>query len=117
MVIVWKGKGWQVAVVTFLSSLVAEILTRFITNDNNYFSEQPLPIALAFLCSSTILYFIVQRMKGTNELTNELLDFEEKSKINYKKTDHSLFFIPMEYWIIIDAVISLYIFCERTGYI
>lgn len=116
MVLIWKGKGWQVIVVTFLSSLVAELLTRFITKKDNYYGEQPLPIALSFLCSSLILYLIVRQLKRLNHVSNDLLDFDEESSNSYKKNDHTFFFIPMEYWVIIDLFFSIFMFFERSGY-
>lgn len=110
---IWRGKGWLVLVVTFLSSLFSELLTRFITKDDNYYGERPLPLALAFFCSSIILYFIVQHLKSISHSKNDLLDSVEKPSDSYNKTDHSFFLVPMEYWILLIICFAFYVIYDR----
>ena len=114
VLVVWKGKGWLVAAATFGCSLAAEILTRLITKDENYYQEHPWPLTAALLTASGILFFAVQRLKGPAPVATNVLDAVEKPPPNYYKFDHTLFWLPMEYWIFLLAGAALFTFFARS---
>ncbi|OJW83036.1 MAG: hypothetical protein BGO69_03950 [Bacteroidetes bacterium 46-16] len=86
VVIIWKGKGWLIIVVTFLCSLISEILTSAITNDDTYYGRSPYPLSIALLISALFAFYLNIRLtvKGT--------------KLQQVKKEHALFFIPISYW-------------------
>src|SRR4051812_28854208 len=78
--LIWRGKGWVVAAATFICSLIAEILTRVITQDDTYYGKSPYPLAIAFFAASLTTIYLTYKLK------------------NEPKQNHSLFFIPIWYW-------------------
>ena len=95
ILIFWKGKGWQVLVVTFLSSLLAEIITRVVTKDDQFYQTNPYPFSISLLISSLICLYISRKSKKpiqANDLNVQNVRMENK----YPDT---LFFIPIEYWV------------------
>lgn len=99
--IIWKGLGFLVAVITFLLSLVMEVVTESITNNEMYYQENSLPLAIAILLSGIINGVLGKRLNKQKART--LIDKETGEEV-ILKNDHSLFFIPMEYWGIILCV-------------
>jgi uncharacterized membrane protein YjjP (DUF1212 family) len=53
--VIWKGKGWIVFVVTFLTSLAAELATRSITNDEHFYQNNPYPFSCSLIVSSVLI--------------------------------------------------------------
>ncbi len=104
--IIWRGKGWQVALATFLCSFVAEIITRYVTNDENFYQNNPFPFSTSLLMSSIIAYWIYLKLKKENNANNLIGEAEANrtndpinSSINkFHKINDSLFFIPIKYW-------------------
>jgi hypothetical protein len=97
--LIWKGKGWQVIAVTFGCSLIAELLTRLITHDDNFYQINPYPLPAALAVASLIIYFLYKNIK-----TEEEINFNTNPKSQNKSVgdkQHSFFFIPMKYWSLI----------------
>ena len=94
--LIWKGKGWQVIAVTFGCSLIAEILTRAITQDNTFYQTNPYPLPAALAVASLIIYFLYKNTRSEEE-TN-FNDFNSKQNKTVGDNQHSFFFIPMKYW-------------------
>jgi hypothetical protein len=95
--IFWRGKGWVVAVATFLCSLVAEILTRAITHDESYYGRSPWPLALALLAASGVAAGLAY-VKRTEP-----------------KKNNSLFFVPVVYWAAILLLCAVLVVMVRMG--
>ena len=104
--IIWTRLGFLVLVITFLLSLGAEIITESMTNDENYYQENSLPFAVAILLSGIINGFLGKWLN--NEKSKILID-KETGKEVILKNNHSLFFIPMEYWGVILVIGSVLI--------
>jgi hypothetical protein len=94
--IIWKGKGWMVALTTFVCSLLAELVTLAITHDDNAYQTNPYPLAIALFLSGVLAFYINARVVTTG-----------------KNNNHSLFFIPIMYWGWILIVISIMVFFAR----
>ena len=102
--IIWKGKGWMVFVITFFCSLLAELITRAITHDDNFYSVNPYPLTISLIISGAIIFFISK----TFDAKNYDLNLTEAENIKKNTTvKHSLFFIPIRYWSFILLSLSL----------
>ncbi len=44
--IIWSGKGFLVAIIIFVDSLIANLLTNFITNNEQYYDKHSFPFAI-----------------------------------------------------------------------
>ena len=98
--IFWKRKGWLIALTIFICSLLSEIITRAITNDDTFYQTNPYPLSIALLVSGLLTFYIDKR----------LANFEPGQQT---KPGHSLFFIPISYWGWILIVISILVFVIR----
>ena len=104
--IIWKGLGFLVAVITFLVSLGAQLITETMTNDENYYQENSIPLAISILLSGIINGFLG---KWINNTKPKILIDKETGEEVILKNNHSFFFIPMEYWSIILVIGSVLI--------
>jgi hypothetical protein len=101
--VIWKGKGWLVALITFICSLLAEIITQVITKDGAFYQTNPYPISIAVFISGLLTFYLANKLKST---------VYKESKNNFHSS-HSLFFIPINYWGWILIVISILVFAIR----
>ncbi|MCB0699269.1 MAG: hypothetical protein KDC11_05440 [Chitinophagaceae bacterium] len=99
-VIIWKGKGWMVLVITFVISLIAQLITIQITGDENSYQAIPYPLSIALLISAVCMYFIIRYY--TSKLNDVLID-----KVSIYNSYHHLFFIPMGVWVWILCGLSM----------
>jgi hypothetical protein len=102
--IIWSGYGFLVAVIVFINSLIAELLTRFISGDNHLYNKNSIPFGVSLFISGGIIfllqnYFSEKRKeeKGTN-----IFD-----RITIAKSNHHLFFIPFKYWTYITIALGV----------
>lgn len=80
----WKGKGWAVALVTFACCLTSELVSEAITNDDTFYQNSAYPITIAMVASTAFTFLVVDKLKN--------------SKSDYVPSNHTLFFIPIDYW-------------------
>ncbi|MBF9255032.1 hypothetical protein I2I11_17165 [Pontibacter sp. 172403-2] len=93
--IIWRGMGFLVVVITFLALLAGELISESLTNDENYYQENKSPMVVAFFIAGIIIGLIG---KGLNNKKGKVfIDKETRQEVTFK-TKHELFFIPMEYW-------------------
>ena len=110
--IIWQGKGYLVAVIVFLSSLIMQLLTNYITHNDSYYKEAPLPLTLALLIAGMII-MVIDRFY-LNEKVQVLIDKSSGEEVQITKT-HTLFFIPFKYWPYILFVIAVGVFYFRSS--
>jgi len=96
--LIWKGYGFLVGVITFLSSLVAQLICEYYTKDETYYTSHNAPLAYALVAAGIINGFLGNSLN--NRKTKTYIDKETREEIVIKN-DNSFFFIPMEYWSII----------------
>ena len=88
--IIWSGYGFLAGVIIFVDSLIAELITRYISNDENLYSTNLIPLGCSFLFSAVVIVL--------------LSNYFEKKKLEKKSTrvfdrvtiagKNHLFFIP-----------------------
>jgi hypothetical protein len=93
--IIWKGAGFIVAVVAFLMLLLTELSVEALFNDDRYYQRHGWPKLLAFLVAGC---FVLLIGKYLNKKESKVLIEKETGKEVVLKSEHSLFFINVEYW-------------------
>ncbi len=93
--IIWSGKGFLVAVITFGFSLVANLITNSVTGGGAYWDVHKWPFALSLFCSAVVCWFAgrVFQRRGARVLIDP--ETGEEVVLNEPNT---LFFIPMMWW-------------------
>ena len=102
--IIWSGLGFLVAVVGFGCVLGAEFLTEAAFNDDQYFQSHGWPMLVAFLVAGAIVWFLGRYLNDKG--TRRLIDPETNQEVTLK-SNHSFFFIPMQYWGAIFVVLGI----------
>ena len=105
--IIWDGKGYLVAVVTFGFSLVANLITNHATGSKAYWEANKWPFAVSLFFSAVVCWFVGQGYR--NRDARHLMDPETGEEFVFRET-HSLFFIPILWWgplLAIGGVVAL----------
>lgn len=102
--IIWSGFGFLVVVIVIASTFLAQIITRAITGNDQFFDQSSIPFDIAMFFSSAVIYFLGKWLNTRKAKT--YIDKETGKEIILKR-NHSLFFIKMEYWGIIIIVIMV----------
>ncbi len=102
--IIWRGAGFLVPVIVFASFLLMQISMDAIWGDGYYKSNEwtkTAAIIVAALVIGLLGYFLnyKKRTKAIDEETGDVV----------KSPAHSLFFIPIEYWMIIVPLFILWV--------
>ena len=101
--IIWSGYGFVVFVIALIDSLIAELITKSISNDENFYQNNLIPLGCSFLVSALIIkalsnYFEQKKKEGKG---TRIFD-----RITIAKESH-LFFIPFVYWFYILGAIGI----------
>ena len=105
--IVWRGRGILVAIITFLCLLITELLTRFFFRNNTYYQRYGWPKLSAFLVAAVLVWLLSRRKgddpRGIQGLTRAPL-FRERD---------TLFHIAVRYWPPILCVLGMIFYFVR----
>src|SRR5213593_2514369 len=93
--IIWRGYGFLVAVITFAVSLLTELMIEKINGDPTFYQSHSWPLAVALVISAAIIWTVDNRM--SNQPEKVLIDKETGNEVSLKRS-HELFFIKMKYW-------------------
>lgn len=104
--IIWKGWGFAVIVITFLFVLPVQFSVEHFLGEGQY-QALSWPIPLVFLLSAIPTTLL--GLKLHNEPGRVLIDAETGEKVELKER-HSLFWIPMHYWGIVQLALSVFIY-------
>ncbi len=92
--VVWKGCGLAVLVITFLFVLSVQFSVEYFYGEGQY-QALAWPVPLVFLLSAIPTTLL--GLKLHNKPGRVLIDPETNEKVELKET-HSFFWIPMHYW-------------------
>jgi hypothetical protein len=106
-VIIWKGWGILVVVITFLVLMGTELAVGAIFGNPHYYQAHSWPKGVAFLLAALAVYFLGCYL--SNRPGRVVIDKVTGQELVLRRS-HALFFIPMEYWGYILAVIGLVLF-------
>jgi hypothetical protein len=56
--IIWRGWGFLVAVFAFGASLAMELVTEWVTKDDDFYQREAWPLALAFVVAGVVTWFV-----------------------------------------------------------
>ncbi len=106
--IVWRGRGILVAIITFGSLVLTELLIRFFFHDNTYYQHQGWPKLAGFLVAAILVYWLSPR--GGNDSASA----ENTEKERLFRVQDTLFHIPVKYWPRILCVLGVVFYFVRV---
>jgi hypothetical protein len=110
--ILWSGLGFLVPLIVFAVSLVAELSVESSLHDENYYQSHAWPLAMALIGSAVLTWVLgtyLNRQPGRTVIDKETGREEVLGDVNR----HRLFFIPMQYWGPVLAVLAVVTFAVR----
>ena len=108
--IVWKGWGILAIVIAIVCSVAMQLLCDAVFGAGYYRSSRwamPLALLLALLLASGIIFFVGQKLN--NKPGKVVIDKETNEEYILKST-HSLFWIPLQYWGAVTAVLAVWMY-------
>lgn len=98
--IIWRGKGYFV----FLCLIAVFLVISVISGDSHYINKHPWAEGLGLVLSGIGVFFLDRYFSQPDK---NLIDPNTGEKYVFK-TQNTLFFIPMKYWVYILILSGLY---------
>ena len=109
--IVWTGRGWVVALLSFALFLATELTTEAISGDSSYYQQHGWTKLAPFLLSAAITFALLA-LGVFREERRTLVDEQTGAEVKLRRR-HTLFFIPMRYWPWILVALGIVFFFVR----
>jgi hypothetical protein len=110
-VLVWRGKGGVIALITFGSLVLSDLLTRAIFVDPRYYQTHEWPKLVGFWVSAGVVYALFSWLGVGQE--RALIDKATGQEIK-ASLEGELFFIPARFWPAILVGLGIVFFIVRT---
>lgn len=105
--IIWSGWGFLVGVIGFACFLLTEIAVEAALQDDQFYQDHGWPKLVGFVVAAAIICPL-GRAFNRNEPAREPLDPGRGACMERpSRREHSLFFIPMEFWAVLFVVIGV----------
>lgn len=112
----WSGYGILAPIIILTNALMANLITDYVTKDDNYYSKNLIPMGISLLCSALTIKLVsdyFNRKKAENKGTWVF------DKVTIAEADsNKLYLIPFRYWAFITGglgiiLISVQLFVRR----
>lgn len=106
--IIWKGLGVVVIAIAFCCLLVAQLLANEYGGEDLY-KESGLIKSAAIVVAAALTYLFHRQVAARNT-GRTVIDKETGEELHLDKKEHSLFFIPLDYWhyVLLVAAVGVY---------
>jgi hypothetical protein len=106
--IVWRGRGVLVAVITFGCLLITELATRYFCHDNTYYQHHGWPKLAAFLIAAILVWGLSQREADLFTVS------QHGGKEPLLREQDTLFLISVRYWPWVLCVLAFVFYFVRS---
>ena len=107
--IIWKGLGFVVAVFVFGCSLLAEVISEKLTNNDLFYQENSWVMSIGMLVAAILTFgFSLFLKQGDARI---VIDEQTGEKFELRDS-HSLFFVPVKWWpsiLVVLGVVVLFV--------
>jgi hypothetical protein len=103
--IIWRGLGILVGVAGFIGFLLAELVTRSVTNDEAFYQAHSWPRLLGAVLAASLAYGMVKILEKSDK-PKIVIEKDTGRELELCRRD-SLFFVPVKYWPYIFFVIGV----------
>lgn len=105
--LIWNGWGFLVAVVVFGCSFLTEISVETVMKDDRYYQTHGWPLFVAFLVAATIVWPLGRALNRSRSVGAPGGPHTGGRVVLEPGGGHTFFFIPVEYWAPLLAVIAI----------
>ena len=110
--IVWRGRGIVIAIITLSCLAATELLTRFVYHDNTYYQRAGWPKLAGFLIAALLVRLLSRPAMGS---TGEMDIGNQEGKQPLLRDLDSLFHIRAKYWPPILCVLGVVFYFIRVS--
>ena len=110
--IVWRGRGIVIAVITLSCLAATELLTRFVNHDSTYYQRSGWPKLVGFMIAALLVRVLSRPAMGT---TGEIAIGNQERKQPLLRDLDSLFHIRVKYWPPILCVLGVVFYFIRVS--
>ena len=110
--IIWTGYGFIVAIIVFVNSLLAELISESISHNDEFYQKNYIPLGISFLVSGIVIFYLKKyfdKKKASNEGTRVF------DNVTIAKEGHHLFFIPFKYWAYIMTILGIVVMISQLN--
>lgn len=93
---IFSGLGFLVPILAFVAFLLTEYVTRYLTGDENYYSQHPWVIFVGALFGSALVFGLSRLLRQWPK-PRTVQDIET-GEVMIIHGNHSFFFIPVRFW-------------------
>ncbi|MBN8667254.1 MAG: hypothetical protein J0M30_07075 [Chitinophagales bacterium] len=94
--IIWSGYGFLVFIVVFINSLLANLITTYLTKEDSFYQTNLIPLGISFLFSAVVIKLFAEYF---NKLKSENKGTRIFDQLTIAGGDQNkLFFIPFRFW-------------------
>ena len=111
--LIWTGHGYLVAAIVFFTSLLMELTTESIFQDDAYYQREAWPLALALAISAVLCFLIGVKLDSAEDRV--LVDPETGEEVVVSGGSHTLFFVKMHWWGAILLAFAVLVLFRRLG--
>ncbi len=104
--IIWKGWGILAVIIAIVCSVVMQLACDAVFGAG-YYKSSSWAMPLALLLASGLIFFVGQKLNG--KAARVVIDKETGEEYLLKST-HSLFWIPLQYWGVVTAVLAVWMY-------
>lgn len=101
--LVWRGWGILVVVIGFGALLLTQLAVDAVAGAGTYSRNASLWAPVALLLAALIVWFVGRRFNGSE---GRVLRDVQTGDVVVLRSDHSFFWIQMQYWGIVLAVVA-----------
>lgn len=104
--IIWKGWGILAVIIVIVCFLATELICNTLFG-SGYYKSSSWVMPFALIIASGLIFFVGTKLN--NKPGRVVIDKETNQEYILKST-HSLFWIPLQYWSAITAMLAVWIF-------
>jgi hypothetical protein len=108
--IIWRGKGIVVAIITFGCLVLTELITRSVFGDERYYQTHGWPKVAGFWLAAGLVFALRSWLGGRQERT--LVEKETGKEIKLS-SEGALFFVTVRFWPLILLGLGVVFFFVR----
>ncbi len=103
--VIWTGFGFVIAVIVIGCVIATELITGTIAGNDSFYEANTWLLFFSFIVAAGITYALSKTIMAPKH--RKLTDDETGEEVNFITNKHSLFFVPIKWWVHIFIVLGL----------
>jgi hypothetical protein len=110
--LIWRGWGILVPLLAGFTAFLVKLIIDKLEGPGTYEAQRELYTGISWGVSAVVLLLVGLALNGGGEVQ---YDPTTGQYVKVKRSRHSFFFIPVEYWSIVSLILAAIAFTSRRG--